>query len=120
MKLYVNDDSIADVLVRLLRDRGHDVMTSTEAGTEGEADAVHLTHAIRLRRAVLTRNYHDFEDLHYLILESAGHHPGILTVRSDNDPRRDLSPRAICTAMAKLEASGVPITDNLHVLNHWR
>ena len=41
MKLYIDDDSIADVLVRLLRDRGHDEQTTTAAGMAGEADAVH-------------------------------------------------------------------------------
>jgi hypothetical protein len=120
MKLYVDDDSAAAVLVRLLRDREHDVQTPAEVGMVGETDAVHLTHAIRQRRAQLTRNYQDFEDLHYLILESAGHHPGILTIRSDNDSTRDLSPRAICAAIAKLEESQIPVKDSLHVLNHWR
>ena len=93
MNLYLDDDSVADVLLRHLSDRGHDPQIPTAAGTAGQADA---------------------------ILESTGHHPGILTVRSDNDPTRDLSPRAICLAISKLQASGVPIADSLHVLNHWR
>ncbi len=54
------------------------------------------------------------------IFASGGHHPGLLIVRFDNDPRHNLTDRGIVTALGNLEASGVTITDQLHVLNHWR
>jgi hypothetical protein len=41
-------------------------------------------------------------------------------VHFDNDPARDLTPRGIATAINKLESSGVEISNELHVLNHWR
>src|SRR6266850_1851515 len=41
---------------------------------------------------VLTRDYEDFKLLHDLVLLARGHHPGILVVRRDNDPTRDMSP----------------------------
>ena len=50
----------------------------------------------------------------------AGHHAGILIVRFDNDPRHNLTDRGIATAISKLESSGVPIADRIHVLNQWR
>jgi hypothetical protein len=53
-------------------------------------------------------------------LSSGGSHPGILLLHFDNNPTRDLTPRGIATAIEKLEASGAPITNELHVLNHWR
>jgi hypothetical protein len=47
-----------------------------------------LAHAIRNRRAILTRNSDDFEDLHDLVIfAAAGHHQGILVVLFDNNPR---------------------------------
>ena len=55
-----------------------------------------------------------------LVLLVAGHHPGILVVRRDNDPRRDLRPRGIVRALRNLSASGVSIPDQLHIVNHWR
>jgi hypothetical protein len=55
-----------------------------------------------------------------LIKQVGGHHPGILVVRQDNDPSRDLTPKGIANAIRKLEASGVPIKDEFIVLNHWR
>jgi hypothetical protein len=42
-----------------------------------------------------------------LVRASGGGHPGILLLHFDNDPTRDLPPRRVATAIAKLEASVV-------------
>lgn len=120
MKLYLDEDSEDGQLAALLIKSGHDVQLSAQAGLNGHPDPRQLMHAIGEGRAILSGNHHDFLLLHQLVIASAGHHPGILIIRKDNDPRRDLSPRGVCVAMAKLEASDVPVADNLHVLNHWR
>jgi hypothetical protein len=57
---------------------------------------------------------------HDLVLASGGHHPGLLVVRFDNDPRHNLTDRGIVTALANLESSGLPIPDQIHVLDHRR
>jgi len=46
--------------------------------------------------------------------------PGLLVVRQDNDPARDLTPKGIKAAIRKLEAAAVPIVNEYIVLNHWR
>jgi hypothetical protein len=120
MRLYLDDDSADPLLTKLLRNAGPDVEIPRDAGLSGEADPVHLRHAIIETRVMLTRNYDDFLDLHNLILTAQGHHPGILVVREDNDPKRDMKPGDIVRALANLEAAGVPLTDSYHVLNHWR
>lgn len=120
MNLYLDDDSVATLLVRLLRNAGHDVRLPRDIGMGGAEDPVHLTYAIREARVLLTGNCHDFEDLHDLVLQAQGHHPGILVVRRENNPRRDLSPRGVVHAMANLLAATVPIADQFIVLNHWR
>ena len=86
----------------------------------GAADPVHLTLAICGQRILLTRNADDVEDLHDLVLQSGGSHSGILVVRYDNDPRRELTPRGVVTSMGKLLAAQVPIDSQFTVLNHWR
>lgn len=91
-----------------------------DLGTSGKPDPVHLTRAIRDGRVFLTRNARDFMLLHDLVHASGGTPPGILLLHLDNDPTRDLTPRGIVTAIAKLLASDVPIRNELHVLNHWR
>jgi hypothetical protein len=120
MRLYLDDNSANPVLVKLLQKSHHDVEVPRDAGLSGEADPVHLRHAIIATRVMLTRNYDDFLDLHDLILAAQGHHPGILVVREDNDPRRDMKPGDIVRALANLEAAGVPIADSYLILNHWR
>lgn len=76
--------------------------------------------AIRTGRALLTHNYDDFKLLHDLVVLAGGHHPGILVVRRDNDPTRDMSPSAIVRAIQNMIGSGVDIPNSLHILNHWR
>lgn len=120
MLLYLDDDSASAVLIRRLSAEGHDIRTPANAGIAGQEDATHLMDAIRTNRALLTRNHDDFDLLHDLVLLAGGHHPGILVVRGDNDPTRDMSPGAISRAINNLTASHVPIADVLHVLNHWR
>ena len=46
MKLYLDDDSVAVVLVALLQRGGHDVQIPADAGIDGEDDPVHLSHAV--------------------------------------------------------------------------
>lgn len=120
MRLYLDDDSASALLTRLLRQAGHDVRLPAEIGMSGENDAVHLTHAVLERRVLISRNHDDFEELHNLVMAVEGHHPGVLVVRKDNDPKRDLKIPGIVRAIAKLLATGVPVDDHFYVLNHWR
>jgi hypothetical protein len=121
MRVYVDDDSVDAVLLRLLRRDGHDVQIPADVGLPGSSDQVHLAHAIRDLRAMLTRNYRDFEDLHDLVVSAAtGHHRGILAVRFDNNPRNNMSAGDIARAVGNLEKAGVPIADCYHELNHWQ
>jgi hypothetical protein len=120
MRLYLDDDSASALLAQLLRQAGHDVRLPVEIGTVGENDAVHLIHAVREDRGCLSHNYDDFEDLHELIVTVRGHHPGIIVVRKDNNPKRDLDAKGIVRALTKLLTAGVALVDSFYVLNHWR
>ena len=120
MRLYLDDDSASLLLGRLMHSAGHDVQLPRDVGLAGRKDPVHLLHAIREQRVLLSKNYSDFEDLHNLVIGSTGHHAGIVVVRQDNDPTRDISPRGVVRAIGNLESSGVAVVDTFHVLNHWR
>jgi predicted nuclease of predicted toxin-antitoxin system len=91
-----------------------------EANIAGESDSVHLAHAIREDRVCLTRDYSDFDNLHDLLMIAQGHHPGILLIREENNPRRDMRPRDIVRAINNVQAAGISMDDQCHVLNHWR
>jgi Domain of unknown function (DUF5615) len=120
MRFYLDDDLASPLLARLLRNAGHEVQLPADAGMAGSEDPVHLAHAIRERRAALSRNYTDFQNLHDLVVAAQGHHLGILVVRQDNDPRRDLTPRGIVRAIRNMLAARIPVDDHYIVLNHWR
>ena len=120
MMLYLDDDTAASLLATLLRKAGHDVVIPSDIGMSGHPDPAHLKRAIRDARACVSKNYDDFLLLHELILEAAGNHPGILVIRQENNPARDLTPKGIAAAIRKLEAAGVPVANEYIVLNHWR
>jgi predicted nuclease of predicted toxin-antitoxin system len=120
MRIYLDDNAAGPKLSDALRKEGHEVVVPSDVGNSGITDPRHLAFAIRQGYLLLTKDQQDFTDLHELIVASGGSHPGILIVRSDNDPTRDLSNRGIATAVGKLQASGVPITGLTHILNHWR
>src|SRR5262249_33506457 len=120
MRIYLDEDIASALLPRLLRKAGYDVQVPSDAGLGGRLDPEQLAHAIREDRVSLTRNYRDFEALHLLLRVAGGHHPGIMVVRRDNDPSRNLSPRDIVRAIHNLEGAGIPVVDEYHVLNHWK
>jgi hypothetical protein len=107
-------------LIRLLTAAGYDVLIPAAAGTAGQEDAIHLMRSIQTNRSLMTRNYDDFRLLHDLVLSSGGHHPGILVVRRDNDPSRDMSNRAIVQAVFRVSNAVATFADSFYILNHWR
>ncbi len=120
MRVYLDDNMADPVLVVLLRNAGHTVTIPADVGQSGRSDAKHLEYALRTGFVLLTQDRKDFTDLHDLVLAAGGNHAGILLVRSDNDRKRDMKPRVIVRAIAKLEAAGLALRNTIHVLNHWR
>jgi predicted nuclease of predicted toxin-antitoxin system len=120
MKLYLDDDIAGHRLVQTLRQAGHDVRTPADAGLPGASDSVHFRRAVQEGRVILSRNYGDFENLHHLVIDAGGHHPGVLAVRRDDPKRRNMKPHEIARALHKLETSGAPIADVYEELNHWQ
>jgi hypothetical protein len=97
MRLYLDEDIASGALAQLLRNAGHDVQAPGDVGLLGRSNPV--------------------QDLLRL---AGGHHPGILVVRRDNDPRRNMTPHDIVRAIRNLEAAGVPVADQYIILNPWQ
>src|SRR5438477_3813063 len=81
-RLYADEDFPFPVVERL-RDLGHDVLTTFEAGRANQAivDGDQLAFATSLGRAILTRNRRHFIPLHR---PTAGH-AGIISITDDPD-----------------------------------
>jgi hypothetical protein len=120
VKLYIDDDSNDALLVAMLRKAGHDVMIPSDVGMSGSHDAEHLLHARHEMRALLSRNYRDFEPMHKLVIGCAGTHGGIILIRQDNDPRKDMTRKQIVSALKKVEMAYADLTNELITLNDWR
>jgi predicted nuclease of predicted toxin-antitoxin system len=120
MNLYLDDDTAKNALVGRLRKAGHQVVTPADASLAGAADPRHLLHAVLHGLVFLTKNHDDFADLHQLVQATHGRHAGIVAIRLDNDPTRDLKDAEIVRAIRNLEQSGAPIANEFHILNHWR
>ncbi len=120
MNLYLDDDTVDRRLVAILQRDGHAVMVPADVNLSGAPDARHFILAMRRGLVLVTKNHDDFLDLHQVIQAGQGKHPGILIIRCDNDPNRDMTLRQIASAIAKLESSGVPLENQAYILNHWR
>ncbi len=120
MRLYLDDDVAARLLIQLSRQAGHDVWVPIENGTDGLSDVRHFVRAITDARVLLTLNYDDFNDLHLLLQTASGRHPGLIVIRKDNDSARDMSPRGIVNALRKLELTESVIENQYVILNYWR
>jgi predicted nuclease of predicted toxin-antitoxin system len=120
MKIYLDDNRAGRALVNLLVKAGHTVVRPVDVGLAGKSDACHLEHAVHEGLVLLTADRVDYWDLHQLILTSGGDHPGILVVRYQNDPARDMKAKHIAAAVTKLEQSGMACANQIVVLNQWR
>jgi predicted nuclease of predicted toxin-antitoxin system len=95
MRLLLDENMSDRRLAMRLRAQGHDPILAPEVGLVSATDARVLLWAITQALPVLTRDAEDFTDLHDLIMAAGGHHPGVLVVRFDNDPRHNLTDRGI-------------------------
>jgi predicted nuclease of predicted toxin-antitoxin system len=120
MNIYLDDDVAKLALATRLQMAGHQVVLPTDVGLSGAWDPGHLLHAVKQSLVLVSKNHDDFKELHLLIQEAHGRHPGILIIRADNDPSRDMKDADIVRAIRNLELAGVPVANEFHILNHWR
>src|SRR5690242_15818281 len=98
MRLLLDEDSQGRLLVRRLREAGHDVLTVREAGLMAHRDADVFALARQEQRIVLTRNTRDFMALH----EAEADHPGILAEHQDRDPAKNMTEADIVRAISNI------------------
>jgi predicted nuclease of predicted toxin-antitoxin system len=115
VRLLLDEDSQSKLLVRLLREGGHEVQTIHEAGMDACRDAEVLAYARQGRRVLLTRNVRDFLDLH----EANADHPGVLVEFQDKDPVKNMAATDIVRALRNLEHSGWNLAGQFVALNAW-
>jgi hypothetical protein len=80
IRLYFDEDVSVDI-VRNLRQRGFDVLSTHEARRLQLDDDAQLSFAVEERRALVTHNRRDFELRHERTLEHGKTHYGIIIAR---------------------------------------
>jgi predicted nuclease of predicted toxin-antitoxin system len=120
MRLYLDEDMASRELARALKKAEHEVSTPMEVDLLSESDVLQLTHAIRDDRVCITKNSSDFEQLHALVILCGGSHPGIFTLRSDNDRRRDMKPGQVVHAINNVASVLSSVRNHVICLNEWR
>ena len=115
LALLIDEDTLAKVLVKMLKEAGHDVLTVNEVGLSGEPDQVVFNYARKHQRILLTRNCRDFEVLH---LQNSVHF-GILAIYENQDHRKDLSRKEMIKAIENLESASIPLANQFISLNQW-
>jgi len=120
MRLYLDDDMDANVLIRFLQEEGHEVMSPRAVAMRGAEDAAHLQHAAVHQCAVVTANVRDFLTLHQTWQEEGRHHAGILALYRENNPQRDMTYAQIARAISRLARAGLPLQNTFQNLNMWR
>ena len=120
MNLYLDEDIGSRHLAQALGKTGHNVVLPSDAEQLGKSDILQYTYAVETGRVFVTGNHRDFQDLHDLILLCSGSHPGVLTIRKDNDRRRDMKIGQIVAAINNLCGLMQSIRNHLICLNDWR
>ncbi len=116
LRLLIDEDSQAKLLVDLLKQAGHDVVTINELELSGSDDTVVLDQAIKQERVLLTQNCQDFEVLHQL----NSNHAGILAIYQDSYFSKNMLLQDIVQAISNLETANIPLANQFIALNHWK
>jgi hypothetical protein len=120
VKCYVDDDLDSDLLLRLARSQGHELISPRGVGLRGARDAIHLAYAARQGLPIVSGNTGDFEALDDLTQSLRGQHFGILLVYGERDPRRQMRAKHIAHALTQVETGQVALINALVALNHYR
>ena len=115
LRLLLDEDCQAKILVKMLEDMSHEVRTVNEVGLQGMADDFVFDYARKHNLVLITYNCDDYEKIH----EMNKTHPGVLAIYKNNNPARDMSYKAIVKAIANLEAASMPLANQFISLNHW-
>lgn len=118
--LYLDDCLDGDELIAFLRSAGHFVEYPRHAETKDWDDPDHVEFAAQHGYILLTQNPNDLLDIHADWQAQGRTHSGIFLIYRENIKSKDMTPPDIVHAIGNLLASGIPIANEIHVLNHWR
>jgi len=115
IRLYVDEDSQRQGLVRAIRARGYDIATTLEVSRTGMPDTEQLVYAAANDRTLVTFNSRDFVRLHRDYLINGQRHSGIIV-------SSQLETGVLVRRLLRLlqERSAEDMVNWLEFLGNWR
>ena len=115
--LYIDEDAMGDILVRLLRAAGLDVLTAHEAGMRRTADEEHLIFAASMGRLIFSYNSRDFQRIHTAWMRDGRSHAGIALAGTRRWSQPDVAGRL---ARLALTLEVVDAANRLEYRGRWQ
>jgi predicted nuclease of predicted toxin-antitoxin system len=115
LRLYFDHDSSNEAMIRELERRGHQCLSSRDAGMDRDPDPEQLAFATREGRVIVTANRNDFKRLHEELVRNGSHHAGIIIAGQYLDTRTRL--RRLRTMFNLLTQE--QFIDRLEFLSNW-
>jgi hypothetical protein len=116
VRIHLDEDADAHALLRALRQRGQDVVSSRERGLLGYTDEEQLAWAKEHGRVIYTYNASDFCRLHSEYLSRGRHHAGIIIGDQQTSSIGEEMRRLLKLGEAK---SAEAMENNLEFLRNW-
>jgi hypothetical protein len=114
ISLYFDEDIARHQLIGALRSRGFDVLTSLEAGMNGQSDDAQLAFSSSQGRVLLTANARAFAMLHRTWMDLGRMHSGIILVLQQR-----YSTGEIVRRLLRVAASGVETSSSMFYLSNF-
>jgi len=116
IRLYLDEDAMADGLVHALRTQSVDLLTTREVGMIEADDDEQLESATRHGRVIYTYNVKDFHQLHYSFLAEGRSHAGMIL-----SPQRRYSVGEQMRRLVRLSAvlTAEDMRDRAEFLSSW-
>ncbi|NER23419.1 MAG: hypothetical protein F6J96_22495 [Symploca sp. SIO1C2] len=116
IRLYLDEDAMADALVQALLERGIDVTTANLEGMVCRPDSVHLDYATSLGRVLYSFNIGDYCQLHAEYLAINKPHAGIIVASQQRFGIGEQMRRLLRIVSA---LSTEEMQNNLEFLSNW-
>lgn len=116
VRLFVDEDAMADGLIAGLRARGVDLLTVSEAGTRRLEDDKQLEYATAQGRVLYTFNTSDFYRLHTVWTNQGKNHAGIIFAPQQRYYIGEQMRRLLNVLRLR---SAEEMVNNVEFLSHW-
>lgn len=116
IRLYFDEDSGDVIILKLLRNRGFNVISVQEVHREGLTDEQQLLYAYSQNRVIYTANIKDFYHLHTLFLTEGKSHAGIILVQQQRYGIGEIS-RGILRLIAAKSAE--EMINQIEFISNW-